>query len=103
FLKTEDYQKYVEFRKLKKELQKLSKYSKVEFDKLEHEKALRIQAINPRYYHAHELAGNLYKARAQWDLAIEAYTKALSLEIATIKERQTIELALAECSEKSKQ
>lgn len=98
FLASEEYKKYLRFRELKKHLQKISQESK-EFDKLEHEQAVEIQEINPNYYHAHELAGNLYKAREQWDLAITAYQKALSLEIATLKERKNIEMALSECLE----
>ncbi|MCP4440718.1 MAG: hypothetical protein GY810_17360 [Aureispira sp.] len=103
FLKTEEYKKYVEFCELKKHLQKITKLSRVEFDKMEHDKALRIQEINPQYYRAYELAGDLYKARTQWDLAIEAYKQALDLEIATLKERRNIEIALSECLEAKKQ
>ena len=101
FLASSAYKGYLRFRALKKQLQKISEENK-EFDKLEHDKALEIQKVNPNYYHAHELAGNLYKARKQWDLAIEAYEKALSLEIATLKERKTIEMALSECLEAKK-
>lgn len=96
FAQHQDFQNYVEFRQLKKELKKLSKDDS-EYDKSDEEKALRVVEINPNYFHAHELCGNFYKAKKRYKEAIVAYKNALEKEIATQAERDVIKANLEFC------
>lgn len=89
FATTKEFQDYLEFRTLKKELVLLSKNA-AEYTKLDEEKVLKIVELNPNYYHAYELAGNFYKAKGRYAEAIAMYKKALGVEVATKAERQAI-------------
>jgi tetratricopeptide (TPR) repeat protein len=90
-----EFQNYVEFRELKKELTLLAKDAS-DYTAAELAKAERIIELNPDYYHAHELAGNFYKAKGLYPKAIAAYKEALSKEIATKTEQAAIEEHLSD-------
>ena len=92
----QEFINYIEFRKLKKELILISEGG-IEYDKEEERKAEKIIALNPDYYHAHELAGNYYKAKQLYAKAIIAYKAAMSKEIATKAEHDVIHSNLEEC------
>jgi predicted negative regulator of RcsB-dependent stress response len=52
--------------------------------------ASEITRINPAYYDAYRIAGDEYFREGKNDSALLAYKKALTLEIATEGERETI-------------
>lgn len=95
FATSPEFQNYVNFRQLKKELTLLanngSNYTEADLKKAE-----RIIELNPDYYHAYELAGNFYKAKELYSQAIAAYKEALKKEIATKTEQATIEEQLSD-------
>lgn len=98
FAQSQAFKNYVLFRKLKKDLTVLAKDNGA-YTKMDEDKAVSITRINPDYYHAHELAGNFYKAKARYSKAIKAYEEALTKEIATEAERITITNNLNDCQE----
>ena len=57
-----------------------------------------IVASNPTYYHAWVLAGNESRRKGDNAAAIGYYKKALTMEIATLGERQAVEEAIKACS-----
>lgn len=95
FATSPEFQDYVDFRQLKKELTLLAKNGS-DYTEAALEKAARIIELNPDYYHAHELAGNFYKAKGLYPEAIAAYKQALSKEIATKTEQAAIEEQLSD-------
>lgn len=90
FATSSEFQDYVAFRQLKKELTLLANNGS-DYTEADLAKAERIIKLNPDYYHAYELAGNFYKAKKLYSKAIAAYKKALSKEIATKIEQAVIE------------
>lgn len=90
FANSSEFQDYLTFRQLKKELTSLTK-SGVAYTSADLEKAEHIVEVNPDYYHAYELAGNFYKAKQLYPKAIAAYKEALTKEIATKTEQALIE------------
>lgn len=96
FATSTEFKNYMEFRQLKKELTVLASNND-EYDKFDEEKALKVIAVNPNYYHAYELAGNFYKAKERYPEAIKAYEQALTKEIATKAEQDLITENLAAC------
>lgn len=90
FATSSEFQDYVAFRQLKKELTLLANNGS-DYTEADLAKAERIIKLNPDYYHAYELAGNFYKAKKLYPKAIAAYKKALSKEIATKIEQAVIE------------
>lgn len=90
-----EFQNYVEFRQLKKELTLLANNG-AEYTEADVAKAERIIRLNPAYYHAYELAGNFYKAKGLYPKAIAAYKEALTKEIATQIEKTAIETQLSD-------
>jgi isopenicillin-N N-acyltransferase-like protein len=96
-----EFKHYIEFRKLKKELTKITD-SGTEYDKTDEDKARRIIKINPHYYHAHELSGNFYLAKQRYEEAIVMYKMALELEIPTKAERDAIKINLEEAKLKNR-
>jgi hypothetical protein len=95
FATSPEFQDYVDFRQLKKELTLLAKNGS-DYTEAALEKAARIIELNPDYYHAHELAGNFYKAKGLYPEAIAAYKQALTKEIATKTEQAAIEEQLSD-------
>ncbi len=95
FATSPEFQDYVDFRQLKKELTLLAKNGS-DYTEAALEKAARIIELNPDYYHAHELAGNFYKAKGLYAEAIAAYKQALTKEIATKTEQAAIEEQLSD-------
>ena len=100
FALSQEFKHYIEFRTLKKDLTELAKNG-MEYNKADEDKALRITQINPNYYHAHELAGNFYKAKGRYAEAIVAYKAALEKEIATKTERDAISESLRACKKEN--
>jgi isopenicillin-N N-acyltransferase like protein len=96
FAKSQEFENYIKFRKIKKEITKITQNG-IDYDKEEEEKAERITELNPNYYQAHELAGNYYKAKQLYAKAIAAYKTALEKEIATKAEQDVIQNNLEEC------
>ncbi len=94
FAASPEFQDYVAFRLLKKELTLLTAngtaYSEHDLTKAE-----RIIELNPDYYHAYELAGNFYHSKELYSKAIAVYKEALTKEIATKTERTAIEEKLS--------
>jgi hypothetical protein len=52
---------------------------------------------NPQYYDAYRLTGDYYQQHKEYNKAINAYRAALSKEIATLAEKQSIEKKIKEC------
>ena len=90
FATSSEFQDYVAFRQLKKELTSLAK-NDADYTEADLAKAAQIIQLNPNYYHAYELAGNFYKAKGLYSKAIAAYKQALSKEVATKTEQAIIE------------
>ena len=90
-----EFQNYVEFRELKKELTLLASNGAA-YTEADVAKAERIIKLNPAYYHAYELAGNFYKAKGLYPKAIAAYKEALTKEIATKIEKTALETRLSD-------
>ncbi|CAA6817017.1 MAG: FIG00553100: hypothetical protein [uncultured Aureispira sp.] len=90
-----EFQNYVEFRQLKKELTLLANNGAA-YTEADVAKAERIIKLNPAYYHAYELAGNFYKAKGLYPKAIAAYKEALTKEIATKIEKTALETRLSD-------
>ncbi len=89
FLATEDYQKFLSYRKMKSELQTANFWGR----DLENIEAFQQKFINsnPEYYYVYKLLGDYYFARKQWAEAAVMYRKVLSLEVehrTTIREVQ---------------
>lgn len=95
FATSSEFQDYVAFRQLKKELTSLAKNGS-DYTEADLAKAVQIIQLNPDYYHAYELAGNFYKAKGLYPKAIAAYKKALSKEVATKTEQAAIEQHLSD-------
>ena len=95
FATTPEFQNYVDFRQLKKELTLLANNGS-DYTDADVKKAARIIELNPNYYHAYELAGNFYKAKGLYSKAIAAYTEALTKEVATKTEEAAIEEQLSD-------
>lgn len=95
FATTPEFQNYVDFRQLKKELTLLANNGS-DYTEADVKKAARIIELNPNYYHAYELAGNFYKAKGLYSKAIAAYTEALTKEVATKTEEAAIEEQLSD-------
>ena len=88
FLSSSEYRGYENFRRLKG-------YIKWFIENPEHEPGEHVlkafEGSNPEYYHTHELLGDYYASHGNSEKAIACYNKALSLEIATRPERESIE------------
>lgn len=95
FATSSEFQDYVAFRQLKKELTSLAK-NDADYTEADLAKAAQIIQLNPNYYHAYELAGNFYKAKGLYPKAIAAYKEALSKEVATKTEQAAIEQHLSD-------
>lgn len=95
FATSPEFQDYVDFRQLKKELTLLASNG-ANYTEADLEKAVRIIELNPDYFHAYELAGNFYKAKKLYPKAIAAYKQALGKEIATKAEQAAIEEYLSD-------
>jgi hypothetical protein len=95
FARSLEFQNYVDFRQLKKELTLLANNGS-DYTEADVKKAARIIELNPDYYHAYELAGNFYKAKGLYPKAIAAYTEALTKEVATKIEEAAIEEHLSD-------
>ncbi|MFT5646433.1 MAG: isopenicillin-N N-acyltransferase-like protein [Aureispira sp.] len=95
FATSSEFQDYVAFRQLKKELTSLAKNGS-DYTEADLAKAVQIIQLNPDYYHAYELAGNFYKAKGLYPKAIAAYKEALSKEVATKTEQAAIEQHLSD-------
>lgn len=86
FLQSDVYQKFLLFRQTKMDW----------MDKLN----INVQQFipnNPQYYDAYRLAGDYYMSRKDYDNAIKIYRTALTKEIATVKERESIEKKILAC------
>lgn len=97
FLKTSAYRGYEHFRKLKNYVQWFASHSKFS---LSEETLNAFEGSNPNYYHTPEILGDYYKAHNDKAKAIQYYEKALTLEIATVPERESIQKKLEKCREK---
>jgi len=98
FAKSRAFKDYVTFRQLKKEITQAAEAGG-NYTTEDQEMAAQIVAVNPNYYHAYELAGNLYKSKQQYEKAITAYQEALTKEIATQAEENLIRENLKACQE----
>lgn len=89
FLQTADYQKFVDFRKLKAAIQE-KKIVDVE----------RLVADNPQYYHAYVLAGDYCYHHENYQQAKSYYDQALTKEIATKAEKDHVLEQIGKCKKK---
>jgi len=97
FLKTSEYRGYEHFRKLKGYIQWFTSHDKFVLDEL----VLKaFEGSNPNFYHTQEMLGDYYKAHDDKKSAIKYYEKALTLEIASLPEKEGIERKLEKCREK---
>ena len=81
--------------------QKFSKY-RFPFHSREDLKADSVVTWNPRSYHAYMLAGDRAFEDKQFSNAKRFYERGLSLEVATLQEKQHMEKQIAECIKKLK-
>jgi tetratricopeptide (TPR) repeat protein len=91
FLFTRNYEHFLEYRRLKKEL---LDGGQVNADSL--------IASNPNYYQAYQLAGNMMFGSRQYSKALAYYRVALSKEIATKSEENEIRNQISKAEEKLK-
>lgn len=96
FLNTSAYRGYEHYRKLKGYVQWFTSHKKYTLDPAV---LAAFEGSNPDFYHTHELLGDYYRAHGANNLAIPQYEKALSLEIATLTERGSIEKKLEKSRE----
>lgn len=89
FLQTEEYLKYVSFRKLKQELNRSERYSKKIIEET--------ISSNPNYYYTYQLIADYCCRFNKFASALFFYKKAAGLEIATGKERDYIEERITFC------
>lgn len=87
FLQTDTYRKFLLFRQTKMDW----------MDKL-NVNVGNFVSNNPRYYDAYRLAGDYYKAHKNYNAAISNYRMALTMEVATIDERNAIQEKIKECT-----
>lgn len=90
FLKTEEYARFLDFRKAK-----MSWMDKVKIS------AGQFVANNPEYYDAYRLEGDYWSAQQNDTRALEYYRWALTKEIATLGEREAIEEKIRKITEKA--
>jgi hypothetical protein len=89
FLQSADYKKFMLFRQTKMDW----------MDKLN----INVQNFipnDPQYYDAYRLTGDYYMAHKDYPNAIKSYQAALTKEIATVKERESIERKIKLCEKK---
>lgn len=98
FLKTQGYQNFLHFKKLKQYIQFLTKEAHTAQLPDNLEKAFI--ASNPESYYMYQILGDYYLSRNNTGKAKEYYEKALSKEIATLKEKEQIEEGIAACHKK---
>ncbi|MFN8115240.1 MAG: C45 family peptidase [Bacteroidia bacterium] len=95
FLKTEAYQRFLHFKNLKHYIQFITKAS----DKIVLSPQFENAFIhsNPESYYMYQILGNYYASRKNNAKAIEYYNKALTKEIATLKEERQIKESIEKC------
>lgn len=86
FLHTENYDRLNLFKKLKNEVLEDNSVSPEE-----------IIQLNPEFYQSWVLAGEVLFNQESWEKAIEYYRTALKKEIATLSEREYIEMQIQKC------
>ena len=91
FLKTADFGRFIEFRKLKADAMAGADIDPV-----------KVVQTNPKYYHAWVLAGDQYFKNKEYAKAQEAYETALELEIASVPEERYITNRIMEIESKLK-
>jgi len=94
FLNTSLYRGYENFRKLKSYILWFTSHEKFT---LPENVLTAFEGSNPNFYHTHELLGDYHKAHKNIPQALKAYEKALSLEIATLGEKENIEKKRQAC------
>ena len=95
FLKSKQYQEFLKFKYLKQYIQFITKATnnielRTDFEN-------DFVSSNPQSYITYEILGNYYLSRKNSAKAIEYFEKALSKEIATLKEKRAIEEKLLYC------
>ena len=95
FLKTEAYQNFLHFKNLKHYIQFITKAPGNIVLSPQFENAF-IQS-NPESYYMYQILGNYYASRNNNSKAIEYYNKALTKEIATLKEERQIKESIEKC------
>lgn len=98
FLKTRTYQDFLYFKQLKHYIQFLTK--KATTAELPANLENAFLRSNPESYYMYQILGDYYLSRKNTPKAKEYYQLALTKEISTLKEKEQIEEALAECSKK---
>ena len=96
FLAASAYRGYEHFRKLKGYVQWFANHE--EFS-LSEEVLKAFEGSNPDFYHTHEGLGDYFRTHGDKARAIAHYEKALTLEIATLTERASIEEKLEDSRE----
>ncbi len=95
FLKTEAYQHFLHFKNLKHFIQFITKAPDKIVLSPQFENAF-IQS-NPESYYMYQILGNYYASRKNNAKAVEYYNKALTKEIATLKEERQIKESIEKC------
>lgn len=96
FLKSSEYRGYEHFRKLKGYIKWFTSHEKFS---LEEHVLKTFEGSNPNFYHTYEVLGDYYEAHGDFVKAIAHYKKALTLEIATLVERENIQEKINDCQE----
>lgn len=95
FLKSPKYQQFLHFKQLKHFIQFITKApGSIE---LRNDFEIAFVNSNPESYLTYEILGSYYKARKDQNKAVDYYQKALTKEIATLKEKREIEEKLISC------
>lgn len=95
FLYSKTYQQFVKLKKLRNYIQFITKapgyiYLKSKFES-------EFTNSNPKSYYTYQILGDYYKSRFNYKAAFAYYKKALTLEIATLKEENRIKKDLIFC------
>lgn len=94
FLHSQEYLDFKEYQRISREIRTwLDEGGRKEDDHFQVEAFLQ---LNPDYYHAWYLAGEVHAARGEHELARQMYAHSLSLEIPRLVDREQVEEALEE-------
>ncbi|MBS1635973.1 MAG: peptidase C45 [Bacteroidetes bacterium] len=95
FLKTKEYQDFLRFKQLKHYIQYITKApGKIAIrPNLE----ASFEASNPESYYTWQILGDYYKSQENYPKAITCYEKALTKDVATLKEERQIRESLEAC------